>query len=42
MTQPIWQTPAGNLGTFPSSGIVNYQLHAYASFPGTKVNYQLL
>lgn len=42
MVQPIWNTPAGSLGTFPSGSSVSIQLRATPVFPGTSVTFKLL
>lgn len=42
MTLPIWQTPAGALGTHPTSDVVNIQLYAVPLFPGTLLAYKFL
>ena len=40
--QPIWNTPAGSLGTFPSSVIFTVQLSASPVFPATSVTYAII
>ena len=42
MEQPVWQTNAGDLGTYPSYSQINLQLYAYPVFPATIVTYQFL
>lgn len=42
MTQPIWNTPAGSLGTFPSLRELEIHLSATPVFPGTSLTYKLL
>ena len=43
MAQPIWNTPAGSLGTYPSLlGIVPIQLSASAVAPAITVTYQII
>ena len=42
MAQPIWNTPAGSIGTFPASIAVVRQLSASAVSPATTVTYLLL
>ena len=42
MAQPVWNTPAGNIGYYPSGGIVEYKLSASAVLPAVFVNYTLI
>ena len=42
MTQPIWNTPAGSLGTFPSLLPATFQLSASAQSPASSISYALL
>ena len=42
MTQPVWVTPAGNLGTYVSNEEIFVQLEAQAVRPATSVTYQFL
>jgi len=42
MAQPIWTTPAGTLGTFPSGIAANAQLLAIPVLPSTSVTYALI
>ena len=42
MAQPIWNTPAGNIGAFTSGSIVNFQLSATPVSPAISVTYQLI
>ena len=42
MAQPIWNTPAGSLGTFPSLLPVIFQLSASAQSPASFISYALL
>lgn len=42
MVQPVWATPEGSLGTFPSGTNISIQLFAKPVYPGTFVTYKLL
>lgn len=42
MTQPIWTTAAGSIGTYPSGIVMSYQLVATAVAPATTVSYQII
>ena len=42
MTQPIWTTPAGSLGSFPALILLDVQLSAAAQLPATSLQYFLL
>ena len=43
MAQPIWNTPAGSLGTYPSLiEIVPIELSATAVLPATSVTYAII
>lgn len=42
MAQPIWNTPAGSLGTFPSLLPATFQLSASAQSPAASISYILL
>lgn len=42
MAQPIWNTPAGNIGYYPSGGVVEYTLSANAVLPAVFVNFTLI
>lgn len=42
MTQPIWNTPAGSLGSFPALISLEVQLSASALMPATSIQYSLL
>jgi len=42
MTQPIWNTTAGSLGSFPALILLDVQLSASAQLPATSIQYSLL
>lgn len=42
MTQPVWNTPAGYLGTYPASLYIETQLQAEAVIPAVSLTYKLL
>jgi hypothetical protein len=42
MTQPIWNTPSGNIGAFVSNSIVEFQLSATPVIPATSVSYRVI
>jgi hypothetical protein len=42
MTQPVWQTPVGSIGTFPSGLPLIYQFNANPASPATSVTYAFL
>lgn len=42
MTQPIWNTPAGSLGSFPALMLLDVQLSASAQLPASNIQYSLL
>jgi len=42
MTQPIWITPAGSLGSFPATQLVSVQLLAQAVLPAGTISFKLL
>ena len=42
MAQPIWNTPAGSLGTFPSLLPATFHLSASAQSPASSISYALL
>lgn len=42
MAQPIWETPAGTLGNFPSIIPLNLQLRAMPVYPALLLDYKLL
>lgn len=42
MSQPIWNTPAGNIGAFASGSIIRFQLSAVPVLPATSLTYQLI
>ena len=42
MAQPIWNTPVGSLGTFPSLLPATFQLSASAQSPASSISYALL
>lgn len=42
MAQPIWNTPAGNIGAFASGSTVRFQLSAFPVPPATSLTYQLI
>jgi len=42
MAQPIWNTPAGSIGTYPATIPMLFQLSASAVSPATSVTYTLL
>jgi hypothetical protein len=42
MAQPIWNTPAGNIGAFASGSIIRFQLSASPVSPATSLTYQLI
>lgn len=42
MTHPVWETPAGSLGTYPSLVPLAIQLQAKAELPAVNVFYSLL
>jgi hypothetical protein len=42
MAQPIWNTPAGNIGAFASGSAIRFQLSAFPVPPATSLTYQLI
>jgi hypothetical protein len=42
MAQPIWNTPAGNIGSYPALLIMSFELSADPVSPATTVTYQLI
>ena len=42
MAQPVWNTPAGSIGSFPASLVALFQLSATAVAPATTVTYVLI
>ena len=42
MAQPIWNTPAGNIGAFASGSPIRFQLSAIPVPPATVLTYQLI
>ena len=42
MTHPVWDTPAGTIGTYPSLVPMEFQLEAEAELPAVNVEYTLL
>ena len=42
MSQPIWNTPQGSIGSYPAQVAVSIQLSASAVSPATTVTYLLL
>lgn len=42
MAQPIWITPVGNIGTFPSNIPTSYQLLANAVLPAVSITYAII
>jgi hypothetical protein len=42
MTQPVWNTPAGSLGNFPSGTAFTYKLSASPELPAVTVSYALI
>jgi len=42
MSQPIWNTPAGNIGAFASGSVIRFQLSAFPVPPATSLTYQLI
>lgn len=42
MAQPIWNTPAGNIGAFASGSPIRFQLSAFPVPPATILTYQLI
>ena len=42
MAQPVWNTPAGSIGTYPSSVPLVIQLSASAVLPAVTVTYQII
>jgi hypothetical protein len=42
MAQPIWNTPAGTIGTYPALSLMDFQLVATAVAPATSLTYILL
>jgi len=42
MAQPVWNTPAGSIGSFPASVVALFQLSANAVAPATTVAYALI
>jgi hypothetical protein len=42
MAQPIWNTPAGNIGAFASGSTIRFQLSAFPVPPATSLTYQLI
>jgi hypothetical protein len=41
-SQPIWNTPAGNIGAFASGSTIRFQLSAFPVPPATSLTYQLI
>ena len=42
MTQPVWNTPSGTIGTYPSTVPIAYQLSASATTPATAITYTII
>lgn len=42
MSQPVWNTPAGNIGAFIANSNVEFQLSATPILPATSVTYKLI
>lgn len=42
MTQPIWNTPSGNIGAFVSNSTVEFQLSATPMLPATSISYRVI
>lgn len=42
MTQPIWNTPAGSIGSFPALIPISFQLSATPVAPATEVTYKII
>lgn len=42
MSQPVWITSAGSLGTYPSNSVISIPVSAQAVLPATSVTYKLL
>ena len=42
MSQPVWITNAGSLGTYSSGSKINIQLHGYYLYPATEIKFKLL
>ena len=42
MSQPVWNTPAGNIGAFIANSIIEFQLSATPILPSTSVTYKLI
>ena len=42
MAQPIWNTTAGSIGTYPATILMATQLSASPVFPATTITYKLL
>jgi hypothetical protein len=42
MSQPVWNTPAGNIGAFIANSTVEFQLSATPILPATSVTYKLI
>lgn len=42
LRQPVWNTPSGNIGTYPSSIYFDYQFSATQQLPASFIKYELL
>ena len=42
MAQPVWVTPAGDIGNFPSGTSISFEFKANYSSPATAITYKLL
>jgi hypothetical protein len=42
MAQPVWNTPAGSIGSFPALLAMVYQLSASYVSPATTITYEIL
>lgn len=42
MNQPVWNTPAGSLGNFPSATVFTYQLSATPQLPAVTLTYAII
>lgn len=42
MTQPIWNTPVGSVGSYPTLAPVSFQLSAQAVLPASSVTYKII
>ena len=42
MKQPVWNTPSGSLGNFPSATVFSYQLSASPQLPAVTLTYSII